>query len=748
MRFRGGLACAVIFLFRVSTSGDESSSRGYLPHDIGFPFIANVGQIDSGVAFYVPGRAGTMFVTREGLLVHSAGTGSGMFVEHFVHGSAMPAGEEPGRAKISYFLGNDRSRWRNQVPTFRTVSLGDVWQGVSVVLKADGRGVEKIFTLAPFTGAASIRVRVQGVPSLRLADDGSLAARADSRAVLLTAPSAYQEIEGRRQPVSVRYEVSGREYGFRLGAHDAALPVVIDPLLQSTYLGGGPNLGPEGFDEALGVAIHPESGEVYVVGTTFSHDFPGTAGGAIPAISGFSDAFVARLDPTLRVLRQATFLGGNFSDSARSLAIQPGSGDVYVAGATGSTEFPGTTGGAQPLFGGTFGFGSDGFIARLDPSLTTLIQATYLGGMGTDEVAGIALHPSSDDLYAAGETTSGDFPGTAGGAQATLPGFRSAFVARLSLDLTSLRRATYVGGDHFSRAAAIAISEDVYVAGETASRDFPATGGGAQATFGGGSDIGGDAFAARLALDLATIRQTTYLGGNQDDVGTAIVLDSAATSVYVGGYTNSFDFPGTTGGAQPSYGGGIRDAFLVRLDARLTSLVQTTYFGGEGLDEARGIAIHPASGDIYAAGKTASAVLPGSPGGIQTTFGGGSDVGGDAFAARFNSTLTSLAQSTYLGGALNDEGNAVAVHPLSGDVYLVGGTFSTDFPGTSGGAQPTFGGFHDAFAAHLTSGLTGGPQGPAEPIPVVSTWGLLLLIALLATVAIYALARSSGSGST
>jgi len=299
------------------------------------------------------------------------------------------------------------------------------------------------------------------------------------------------------------------------------------------------------------------------------------------------------------------------------------------------------------------------------------------------------------------------------------------------------------GGDHFSRARAVAILDDVYVAGETASRDFPASIGGAQAAFGGRSDIGGDAFAARLASDLATIRQTTYLGGTQDDVGTAIVLNSAAAEVYVGGYTNSFNFPGTAGGAQSSYGGGFRDAFLARMDARLTSLIQATYVGGDGLDEARAIAIHPASGDMYVGGKTASTALPESQGGVQESFGGGSDVGGDAFAARLNSSLTVLAQSTYLGGTLNDEGNALVVHPISGDVYLVGGTFSTNFPGTAGGAQPTFGGFYDAFAAHMTADLAAPPQGPLEPIPTASGWGVLSLAVALVVVALLHLRRTN-----
>ena len=86
----------------------------------------------------------------------------------------------------------------------------------------------------------------------------------------------------------------GRRYGFRLGDHDPAVPVEIDPLLQATYLGGS------GTDEALALAIHPTSGDVYVAGFTTSTNFPGTTGGAQAANGGGGvDAFVARLSSTL-----------------------------------------------------------------------------------------------------------------------------------------------------------------------------------------------------------------------------------------------------------------------------------------------------------------------------------------------------------------------------------------------------------------------------------------------------------------
>ena len=143
------------------------------------------------------------------------------------------------------------------------------------------------------------------------------------------------------------------------------------------------------------------------------------------------DAFVARLPSTLTSLTQATYLGGSGIDQASALAIHPTTGDVYVAGFTDSSNFPGTAGGAQPANGGGF----DAFVARLPSTLTALTQATYLGGSGDDEAFALAIHPTTGDVYVAGDTASTNFPGTAGGAQPTSGGW-DAFVARLNLVAT------------------------------------------------------------------------------------------------------------------------------------------------------------------------------------------------------------------------------------------------------------------------------------------------------------------------
>src|SRR5262249_1487957 len=133
-------------------------------------------------------------------------------------------------------------------------------------------------------------------------------------------------------------------------------------------------------------------------------------------------------------------------------AIAPTTGDVYVAGFADSLDFPGTTGGAQSVHSG--GDRDDGFVARLNAALTSLDQATYLGGGGSD-ITG-AIQATMSEVYGAGGTKSTNFPGTLGGAQSAFSGTFDGFVARLDLDLTALDQATYVGVDNRARDLAIA----------------------------------------------------------------------------------------------------------------------------------------------------------------------------------------------------------------------------------------------------------------------------------------------------
>jgi hypothetical protein len=244
---------------------------------------------------------------------------------------------------------------------------------------------------------------------------------------------------------------------------------------------------------------------------------------------------------------------------------------------------------------------------------------------------------------------------------------------------------------------------EVYVAGWTSSNDFPNTSGGAQANNADGG-VYYDAFVAKLNSSLTQILQATYLGGSEWDKAFALAIHPTTDNVYVAGCTRSRDFPGTSGGAQPNWSPGYEgtiplcDGFIALLNSTLTSLIQSTYLGEHGTDYVTGLSVHP-NGDVYVAGYTGSFDFPGIAGGAQT-----SHTFHDAFVARLSADLTSIIQSTYLGGSSNDWAEALAIHPRTGEVYVAGITYSTNFPNTAGGAQASNGGGRsDGFVARLPS---------------------------------------------
>jgi hypothetical protein len=202
--------------------------------------------------------------------------------------------EEELPTKVSYFIGKDPSKHKTNLPTYRYVSLGEVWSGVEVKLKATQKTVEKLFYIKPGADPSKIVVEVDGAEGLRLSKNGEIIIQTGLGELKLSKPIAWQEKDGKKLPVEVSYKLIGKNrYSFEVAKADPSLPIVIDPILQSTYLSGSND------DSAEAIAITPTTGDVYVAGKTLSPDFPKTAGGARENKSGGSDAFVARLSSGL-----------------------------------------------------------------------------------------------------------------------------------------------------------------------------------------------------------------------------------------------------------------------------------------------------------------------------------------------------------------------------------------------------------------------------------------------------------------
>ena len=264
----------------------------------------------------------------------------------------------------------------------------------------------------------------------------------------------------------------------------------------------------------------------------------------------------------------------------------------------------------------------------------------------------------------------------------------------------SLYYSTYLGGSSGDTGNAIALDAlfDAYITGSTSSTNFPkatAAGGSGppyQGSYGGGTD----AFVTKLRYDGQELIYSTYLGGNNYDIGQGIAVDSSA-NVYVVGSTASANFPTSGGAFQPTYGGNT-DAFVTKLDPSGSKLLFSSYLGGSDVDYGLAIALDP-SGNVFVTGSTQSTDFP-TVHPIQA----GNSGNGDAFVAEIDTNLPQneqLVYSTYLGGSSADSGQGIAVD--SGDnAYVTGFTFSNNFP-TASPYQAANAGSVDAFISVISA---------------------------------------------
>ncbi len=723
------------------------------------PFIINNGQTDKEVRFYANTFGGMVFVTKKGEVVYSLSKVESKDVEtqnfaslrsqstiqnpqlirrlalkeEFVGGKVEDIkGGQKSITKVSYFKGNDRSKWKTNISTYDLVSLGEVYKGVELKLRAYGKNVEKLFYVKSGADPESIRVKLSG-GKLNVNENGELEVKTELGTVKFSKPLAYQEVEGKREFVEAGYVVRGDEYSFKVGDYDKEKELVIDPVLASTFLGGSGSP----FDEVAFAITFDSQGNVYVAGATFSSNFPGIgAGSAQSTLRGLSDAFIAKLNPDLSSILAATFLGGNDNNGEQAFSITLDStGNVYVAGVTTASDFPGIgSGSADKTFAGE----DEGFVAKLNSDLSSLLASTYLGGSSNDLATAITLD-NQGNVYVTGNTHSSNFPGIgAGSADSTFAGADESYVVELNSGLSSILAATFLGGSGEDLAFAIIIDSagNVYVAGGTTSSDFPGVGAGsADSTFAGGSE----GFVAKLNPGLSSILASTFLGGSNADAAFAIALDGQG-NVYVAGGTTSSDFPGVGAGSADSTFAGSTEAFVAKLNPGLGSILASTFLGGRGDDLAFAITLD-STDNVYVSGETTSSDFPGvGSGSAQGTLRGPSD----AFVSELNTSLSSILASTFLGGSSGNsnfvnnvlstifqgfylggvsDDMAIAITLDSADnVYVAGFTGSRDFPGVgSGSADKTFGGVEEAFVAELDPNLSA-PGGPT-PTPTATPTG-------------------------
>ena len=322
----------------------------------------------------------------------------------------------------------------------------------------------------------------------------------------------------------------------------------------------------------------------------------------------------------------------------------------------------------------------------IDPAVS-YTYSTYLGGNGPDEGQAITFD-SGGNAYVTGNTASTNFPTFGGLAHNTPAGGADVFVSKIAPDGSSLVYSTYVGGsgDDSGNGIAVDSSGDAFVAGGTASTDFPTTAGAFQTALGSGAQD--NAFVFELNPGGTSLVYSTYLGGTGTDLAFGIALDSSSpANVYAVGQTSSTDFP-TQSPLQSAAGG-----FVTKLNSSGSALLFSTYLGGGPQDFAGAVALD-SSNNAYVTGGTTSSSFQTTAGVVQTTFGGVSD----AFVAVIKADGSGYVYSTFLGGSGIDVGDGIAVD--STGAYVTGETQSSDFPLQSP-LQGTLNGNEDAFVTKL-----------------------------------------------
>jgi len=585
-------------------------------------------------------------------------------------------GHLPGTS--NYFIGNDPNKWHTAVPTFSQVKYENVYPGIDLICYGNQGQLEHDFLVAPGADPRVVRLSIRGATKARIDSDGNLLLSIPGGTISLHRPRIYQDVGGTRQPVTGGYVLKGaNRIGFKIDEYDVDKPLTIDPVLSySTYLGGNsddsgnaiavdsagnayvtgqtasinfptagpvqPGLGGVGLDDVFVTKLNPGgsalvystylggsgedlgfgiavdlAGNAYVTGQTASTNFP-TMNPLQPTLSGSSDGFVTKLNPSGSALVYSTYLGGSGDDFGAAIAVDS-AGDAYLAGTTDSTNFPTTPAAWQTMPGARSSCGfppntfpcRDAFVSKLNAGGSALLYSTYLGGDLDDVAIWLALD-SSGQAYATGFTNSSNFPVSPNAFQASSAGGYDAFVVKLNAGGTGPVYSTYLGGATDDRGFAIAADSagSAYVTGRTDSGNFPTRNPFQGALAQGSPPL--DAFVTKLD-SVGSLVYSTYLGGNAPDIGFGIAVD-AAGNAYVTGRTDSTDFP--TERPIPGSGSGPGIAFVTELNAAGTALVYSTYLGSSSFVRSFGIALD-SNRNAYVTGFTNATNYPTTPGVFQ-----------------------------------------------------------------------------------------------------------------------------------
>ena len=726
----------------VANQGQDAPQVRYAARGEGYSLLLT----DSGALLSLSKRASNSGAARSNTPLRNVSTDIiGMSLEG-TNRAAIPAAENKLPGIENYFLGNDRSKWHTNIPTYAKVQYRDVYPGIDLVYYGNQRQLEYDFRLAPGADPNRIRMLLGGARKLKLVDGGDLLITAANGEIAFHKPVVYQEVDGKRKSIDGRFRLLARNRaGFVLGKYDRSRELIIDPTLAySTYLGGsGYHIpaGPDCCGEAGNAIAVNSEGSAVIVGSTASPVGPPPTGfplspnpyqGNNPGALANGDAFVTRLNAEGTALIFSTYIGGSgeyrYGDSATGVAVDA-VGNVYVTGTTGSgctsgnypcaSQFPTMPmpGAFQTTNNAFVNGAQNSFVSKFSPDGDVLIYSTYLGGSGLgvccsgiylgDTASGIAVDSEGEAIVVGTAYSATDFP-TVNAIQTANNAAKNQapnlFVTKLSADGTSLIYSTYLGGTgvseqdgDFGTGVAVDATGNAYVVGYSFSTDYPVTAMPYQnknkAVASSSHENNGsfsNAVVSKISFDGSRQIYGTYLGGSGSpyvgDFGYGIAVDSNGNA-YVVGKAGSQNFPIVGEVLEPTAPQGITSwsGFVAKLNSEGSNLLYSTYLGGTTLAGSR-------------TGDYASAVAV--------------DSSGDAYVTGFTTTNSfPVSSDAYQGKNLQTENGGA--NDYTGNAFFTELNPSGNGPGNKPIYSTFLGGSGYYYSGDVGNGIAIDPDGNA-----------------------------------
>jgi len=493
----------------------------------------------------------------------------------------------------NYLLGNDQSKWKSRLHSYRSVTMQNFYPGINLELDGSQSLLKYSFIVSPGANADAIEIVYAGHDKLSIAEDGSLHIANRFGEIIEGTPQAWLAESGAN--VEATFKISGDTVRFYFpNGYDSNETLVIDPtLVFSTYTGASA--------DNWGMTATPgNQGEVFAGGIIFGLGYPTTVGAyqtgnnsGGTASDRYVDVGITKFTPDGSALIYSTYLGGIGSETSNSI-IANDNNELFIFGVTSSVNFPMAGVPFDNTYNGgpvipqantnliNFEDGQDLYIARLSADGTTLMASTFMGGSGTDglnispleinlgdEFRGEIILDPQGNVLVSSTTRSADFP-TQFGTQGTLSGPQDAVLFKMSANLSTLLWSTYFGGsgEETGNSVQLASNGDVYMAGGTTSSNMPFVLG-HDLSFGGVAD----GYVARFNGANGASLSGTYIGVGEYDQVYFVQLD-IDDRVYVLGQTES-DLGITAG----QYGNPNSGQFIHKFNSNLTAVEWRTMIG-------------------------------------------------------------------------------------------------------------------------------------------------------------------------